>query len=137
MLNRRQHQNLRARRGSVYILLIGVSVLAATIAVAATIAGRIQSRTSDSAGDTNEARNNAQAAVDLGRLYMSQNNNWRSLKSNGTWWTGMRVGNGTMSLDVSNPIGALNRFDADPVILTGTGYRNSAVQRLRVSLAPG
>src|SRR5439155_10920023 len=61
----------------------------------------------------------------------------RTLKSNGTWWTGLRLGNGTMSLDVTNPSGALNRFDADPVILTATGYRNSAVQRLKVTLAPG
>src|SRR3954462_6155095 len=116
-------RNLNRRRGSVYILLIGMAMLASVIGISAALATRAQSRTLDASGDTVTARLYAQSAVDMGRLYISQNTTWRTLKTNGTWLSGVRFGNGTINLDVLNPNGALNRFDADPIILTGTGIR--------------
>src|SRR2546429_9691707 len=116
-----QRASTRQRKGSAYVLIIGVSMLAAAIAIAATLAGRSQARALDGSNNASEARTYAQAAVDLGRLYIAQDSNWRTNRSNGSWISNISIGSGTMSLDALNPNGAMNRFNADPILLTGTG----------------
>ena len=126
----------RRRRGSVYILIIGVTMLAAAMTIAASIAGRVQARLLDAANNASEARTYAQSAIDLGRLYIAQDSNWRTDRSNGTWFTGMSIGGGSMQLDVLNPSGTLNRFNADPILFTGTGTCGTSVQKIQVAIMP-
>ncbi len=124
------------RRGSVYVLIIGVSMLAATITIAATLAARSQARAIEGSNNAGEARAYAQAAVDMGRAYIAANSNWRTARANGNWFTGTAIGSGSMSLDVTNPAGTLNRFNADPVILTGTGTCGASIQTVQATLTP-
>src|SRR5256714_11923901 len=124
----RQRTYARQRKGSAYVLIIGVSMLAAAITIAATLAGRSQSRALDGTNNASEARTYAQAAVDLGRLYIAQDSNWRTNRSNGSWLSNVSIGSGTMSLDTLNPNGAMNRFDADPIVLTGSGTCGTSMQ---------
>jgi hypothetical protein len=128
--------NQRRRRGSVYIFIVGVTMLAAAITVAAALAGRVRARMLDGANSASDARSYAQSAIDLGRLYIAQDTNWRTDRSNGTWFTGMSIGSGSMQLDVLNPAGALNRFNADPIVFTGTGSCGTSVQRMQVAITP-
>lgn len=132
----RQRTNRRQRKGSAYVLIIGVSMLAAAITIAATLAGRSQARALDGSNNASDARAYAQAAVDLGRLYITQDSNWRTNRANGTWFSGMAIGSGSMSLEVVNPNGALNRFNADPILFAGTGYCGTSVQKIQVAITP-
>src|SRR4051812_45934562 len=84
--------SIRRRKGSVYVLIIGVSMLAATITIAASLAGRAQSRALDGANNAAEARLYAQAAIDLGRLYIKQDSSWRANRTNGRWINGLAIG---------------------------------------------
>jgi hypothetical protein len=111
-------------------------MLAATITVAACLAGRVQSRALNGINDLAEARSNAQAAIDLGRLYIAQDSYWRTDRANGTWFAGMAIGSGSMQLDVANPNGTLNHFNADPILMTGTGTCGTSVQKMQVSVTP-
>src|SRR5205814_887077 len=85
----------KRRRGSAYLLVVFVSMIVAVIATGAILAVRSQAQSADLLGDTSEARSYARSAVDLGRLWISQDANWRSNRSNGAWATSQPIGRGT------------------------------------------
>ncbi|MGH7136127.1 MAG: hypothetical protein ACREHD_10325, partial [Pirellulales bacterium] len=54
--------------------------------------------------------------------------------SNGAWFTNKSIGRGTFSLSVTNPNGALNHSNYDPVIFSATGACGKAIQYAQVTL---
>jgi hypothetical protein len=129
----RAKQNRRAR-GSVYVAILGLSMLVAVIGLGGVVLSRTQSRVADLQSDVQEARGYALAAIEIGRAMIAKDVNWRTTRTNGVWVNNQVLGNGRISLSVVNPAGVLNRAASDSVVLTATGTKGSAVQMVEVTL---
>jgi hypothetical protein len=141
---RRQHgQEARAtgrplrnpkRRGTIYVVALGVGLLVAVISLGALSAVRSFSRAWDRNNDMFEARTYALSATEVGRRLIAADPNWRTDYTNGAWVTNQPLGSGLFSLKVLNPNGALSNVDDDPVNLTGIGVKGLATQMITVTL---
>jgi hypothetical protein len=130
-------QNKRRRAGGVYIAVLGTSLIAALLGLAALMAQRIQNRILVAAADIRQAQLNSHAAAELALLTMKQNANWRTSNPNGNWFANRPMNGGSCSVDVVDPIDAnLANGDDDPVVVLGVGYAGQAEQRLEVTIDP-
>ncbi len=126
----------RRHRGTVYIAILGLSILVAVIGLGGIALSRAQARARDLQADIDEARGYAMDAVELARTLINADPNWRTDYANGNWFTNQSWGNGSFTLNVTDPAGALNNADTDPVTITGTGMKGQAAQRIQVTLVP-
>jgi len=125
----------RRRRGSTYVLVLGVSTLVVTMAAGAIAVARIQARRSRTMHDVAHACLYADAAVEMGRFLIKQDPDWRDHYSSGVWFKGISFASGAGSLEVIDPTdGNLANDELHPVVLTGTGTRRDAVRNTRVTL---
>ena len=123
------------RRGSTYVLVLGLSAIIMTMALGAMALARIQARQGRGTADVVHARLAAAAAADMARLIIKNDPDWRVHYSNGTWASGVPVGRGTAALEAIDPNdGDLADDDLDPLVLTGTGTRGVAAQKVQVTL---
>ncbi len=124
------------RRGTAYVAILGLCLVVVAIAFGAIAAVRIQARAADTMGDVAEARLYAQAAIEAGRVIIAKDSSWRNDESNGTWIAHQNIGSGYFALDGwnQNPALPLNNSDTDSVVLTGTGVKGRARQKLQVTL---
>jgi len=121
------------RRGSVYMIVLAISMLVTVIGIASLFAVRVQRRSAQIINDCAEARLYARSAVQLGLLHV-QDSNWRNTYSNGVWQSDISIGSGTCTVEGIDPDGVLNNSDMDPLVLIGTGQKGSARQKTQVSL---
>jgi hypothetical protein len=123
--------------GSVYLHVLGASLLVTIIGLAAVSAVRLQTRDTQRAGDCVEARTGAVSAVELGLLYVEQDPNWRTTWPNGAWLSDETLGDGTFTLEGTDPQdGDLTDSEFEPLILTGTGMSGIARHKAQVTLVP-
>ncbi len=133
----RRRSKTRCRRGGVYIIVLGSSMLIALLGMCALIGQRIENRLVASSADIRQAQLNAHTAVELAILAMKQDINWRSTYSNGNWFTSRGTGIGTCTANVVDPIdGNLASGADDPVLITGIGYSGAAEQRAQLIVDP-
>ncbi len=123
------------RRASVYLLVLGASMIMITIGVSALASVRIERATVNDTTDLSIARLHARSAIELGFLLIRSDTNWRANRTNGPWFTNQPIDTGTMSLSVTDPddgdlVATPNNF----VDLTGTGFSGPAKYQLRVTL---
>ena len=130
--------NRHQKRGSIYIAVLGASMLVVLIGITALAAMRVQNWASSSSNDFAEARLYARSAVEVGMFYIYSDPNWRTTRGNGAWATNKAVGKGTFSLQATDPIDndVANGYN-HPVILTGTGQKGQAVCKLQARLEVG
>ena len=122
------------RRGTIYVVALGVGLLVAVISLGALAAVRSFARAGDRTNDMTEARSYALSATEVGRRLIAADPNWRNDYTNGTWVANQPLGSGSFSLKIVNPNGVLNNVDDDPVNLTGIGIKGMATQMLTVTL---
>ncbi len=126
----------RPRRGSIYLVVLAAASIVATLAMGALLATRAQGRAANAFNDAAEARQYALSAVELGRLWIAQDVNWRTNRSCGVWASGQPIGSGTFTLEVSDPVdGNLSNRPHDPVVFKATGVKGQARQAVQVTLA--
>ena len=126
----------RLCRGSVYLIVLALSMMVTVIGLASLFATRVQRRSAQMTKDCAEARLCARSAVELGLLYV-QAPDWRNAWPNGTWLSNQPLGNGVFTLEGIDPDdGILNDSNADPLVLIGTGQKGLARQKMRVTLVP-
>ena len=124
------------RRGGAYVAVLALSMIVTAIAVGAIAIVRAQARGSDALSDAAEARLYALSAIELGRLWISQDSSWRANHPNGAWATNQPIGNGTFTLEGTDPVdGILANRPHDPLVLKATGTKGSATQIVQVTLA--
>ncbi len=131
--------NLRrtsARRGTIYVTVLSVATLVSLLGISAVTAARLRGRSSGSGGDVLDAQAYALAATELGRLWISQDPNWATNRTNGYWATQVALGKGTYSLNVYGTTAGGALTSNKPVILVGTGYQGTATQSVQVQLTP-
>lgn len=124
-----------ARRGSAYALVLAISMLVLVIGAGAIAAARVESRASEESGNIAGARGYALSGVEGARLWIAMDANWRTTFSNGVWATDRAIGDGSVTVEVVNPAGALDRSPADPVVVTATGKSGKARHKVQVTLA--
>ena len=123
--------------GSVYLHVLGASLLVTIIGLAAVSAVRLQTRATQRASDYAEARAYAVSAVELGLLYVEQDPNWRTTWPNGAWVSDQPLGTGRFTLEGVDPQdGNLTNSMYEPLILTGTGMKGIARHKAQVVLVP-
>jgi len=129
-----RHDRAR-RRGSIYIAVLGAAMIVLTLAVGGILAARTQARSADSLGDAAAARLAAQSALELARLWISQDPNWRSTRPNGTWASGLSLGGASISISAQDPIdNNLANRPHDPVVLSAVGQKGASTHRLSITL---
>jgi hypothetical protein len=126
--------NLR-RRGSVYLIVLALSMMVTIIGLASLFAVRVQRRSAQVTEDCGQARLCAQSAVELGLYYVSSDPDWRTTWSNGTWVQDKPLGSGSFTLEGIDPTdGDLENSDYNPLVLTGIGTKGIACHKTQVTL---
>lgn len=125
-----------ARRGSVYLIVLSVSMIVLVIGLSGLMVSRIEQRSASAVSDMTQARLLALAAVEIGMFIMEANPlNWREAFKAGVLPTDMPLGNGTLTLEAADPLdGDLANGAADPVLFTGIGIDGGARHKLQVTI---
>jgi hypothetical protein len=132
-----KYKTRNARRGGVYLAVLGTSLIVVLLALSALALQRIQNRMLTTSADIRQAQLNAEAAIELGLLAMKQDTNWRTTYTNGHWFTNRSLTLGTCSLDGTDPVDSdLADNTTDPVVLTGIGDSGTSEQRVQVTIDP-
>jgi hypothetical protein len=123
------------RRGSTYIVVLGVSMIVAALAYGALLVTRAKGRTTSELRDAAEARQIARDAVELAKVWIYQDANWRTTRPNGVWVTNMPVGGGFFTLEAADPTDAnIANLPHDPLVLKVTASKGNARHILQVTL---
>jgi Tfp pilus assembly protein PilX len=134
-MSRQQRSSPSDRRGSAYLIVLAAAMIVATLGLGALLAVRSQNRAARALMDAAEARQNAHSAIELGRLWISQDPKWRSNRPNGAWATNQPMGAGSYSLEVTDPLdGDLANRPHDPVVLKAIGVKGQARHIAQVTL---
>ena len=125
-----------ARRGSVYLLVLSVSMIVLVIGLSGLMVSRIEQRSASAVSDMTQARLHALAAVEMGLFLMEADPlTWRESFKVGVLPTDMPLGNGTLTLEVADPVdGDLTNNQADLVLFTGIGVEGGARHKLQVTI---
>ncbi len=126
-----------ARRGGLYALVLGVSMLVVTIGMGALLLADVESRTLLRETGVASSQYAARSAIEIGVLAIARRSDWRTTLPIGAWLPATALGDAQMSLRVADPTDASLADDpADPVILTGTGEAGSTRYILSLRLQP-
>lgn len=110
----------RTHHGGVYIAVLGVSLLVMTIGLGGLLAVRAQAGTADDLRNTLRAQAASTAAVELARLFIHSNANWRSILTSGTWSAATTFAGGQIRWRVTDTSDANLADDAsEPVTIEG------------------
>lgn len=125
-----------ARRGSSYILVLSVSMIIALIGLSGLIAARIDHKIATTTSDATEARFYALAAIEMGIFAIEADPlNWRSAFHGGALPVNMPIGNGTLTLQVVDPLdNDLLDNPTEPVLMTGIGAKGMARHKVQVTV---
>lgn len=125
-----------ARRGSVYLLVLGVSMIVLVIGLSGLMVSRIEQRSASAVSDMTQARLHALAAVEMGMFIMEADPlNWRETFNAGVLPTDMPLGNGAFTLQAVDPVdNNLTDIAGDPVLFTGIGIEGGARHKLQVTI---
>lgn len=110
------------RRGSVYVAVLGWSMLVMVIAMGGLLAVRVASRQLAEANNMAEAQACSRAALEQGRLAIQNDPSWRTNLTNNTWSAPISFAGGTLRWKVVDEAdGNLANNDLDSVRLYGEG----------------
>lgn len=125
------------QRGSVYVLVLGVSMIVAVIGLSAMMATRIQRRTFEGTNDASVASDYAQSAIDIAMLKIKQDVNWRATYIHDTWVADQTIGSGTFRWKLVDQVDTdLSNDDSHLAQLLAWGMKGNATQKVSVQLEP-
>lgn len=136
--NPMRNQKTCRRRGSMYVVVLGVSMTVAVIGITALVALRIELRTVETGKDFAQTRLYAQSAIEMGFFWIADDPNWRQNRpTKGVWRGNWPIGNGTFTLEAYDPEDDnLNTEPNNSIILIGTGMQGEARYKLQVTVVP-
>ncbi len=136
--NQMRNQVTSRRRGSIYVVVLGVSMTVAVIGIAALMALRIEHRTVETGRDFAQTRLYAQSAIEMGFFWIADDPNWRQNRpTKGVWVVDQPIGNGTFTLEAYDPEDDnLKTAPNNSIILIGSGMRGEARYKLQVTVVP-
>ncbi|MBU0719303.1 MAG: hypothetical protein KJ749_13725 [Planctomycetes bacterium] len=123
------------RRGSMYVMVLGCTMLVTVIGLSALALTRVERRTAEGTGSLIQARLYAMSAIEIGLHRIQNDVDWRTTYPNGVWETDQPIGTGTYTLMGTDSDGLpLDNDEMDPLVLTGIGIQGEAVYSLQVTL---
>jgi len=112
-------------------------MIVSVLGLSALMIQRIQRKADQQAAHVVEARLYADAALRIGMLRIENDPQWRFHFSNGVWEADVAIGDGTYTLEGTDPSdGDLSDNATDPLVLTGRGMKGTAVQKVQITLLP-
>lgn len=125
------------RRGSIYLAVLGVSIIVTALGVGGILAARVRGAADAATADSLQARQNAETGVNLLANYMAGNAGWRS-RAPGVWMNAVALTRGTYSVQVTDPAdGSLSNNPFDPILVRVTGAKGRARYVLEFNAKPG
>lgn len=125
------------RRGSIYIIVVGTSLLVSLLGLSALLQQHVNRRTFRSTFDTVQARNNAFTALRIGVLLTKNDPDWRYAYPNGVWEQDVILAKGTYTLLGEDPSDSdLADNATEPVVLTGIGMYGDVTHKTQITLIP-
>lgn len=123
------------RRGTIYLLTLATTLIAATLGAAAILAVRSQRRQTDFSADILQANANALSGLEIVLFRIANNSTWRTQLMNDTWSDAVTLRDGTYFFVGTDPDdGDLTDDDFDPVLITATGTCGTATQNVSARL---
>ena len=123
------------RRGTIYIITLGMSLIVAILATAGLLAVRAQRNRSELLKQMVQARLNAQSGLEIALLQIAETDTWRSDFLNGEPTVTMAAAGEISSFTVVDPVDdGLEDDPLDPVVITATGVSGPATQKIEVRL---
>ncbi len=124
-------------RGTVYVLVLMISMLVTVIGLTALASVRVQLRSAMLSGDVDDARLCAQSSLELAKQWIYADANWRTNRSSSAWATDVKIGAGSFNITAVDPVdGIISNSPLDPIVITVTGFKGTARQQLTCKLAP-
>ncbi len=125
-----------ARRGSVYLIVLSVSMIVLVIGLSGLMVSRIEQRSASAVSDMTQARLLALAAIEIGMFLIDANPlGWRESFAADVLPDDMPLGNGRFTIKVADPVdGNLTNNTVDPVLFTGIGIDGGARHKLQVTI---
>lgn len=121
------------RRGSIYVLVLSMSVLVCVIGLGALSWARAQMRIGNGQTDFSSARLCARAGLEMAMFRIQSDPQWRTTLSNGNWFTNVPLGRGAYSVSAVDPVtGDITVASNHPVVLTCTGTCGAATYQMQV-----
>lgn len=131
----------RLRRGTIYVVVMGVAATVSLIGMSGLMVARLQLRRAAEANAWTEAGDLALAGIELGIARISANATWRTTYTNNTETAPISMGSGTFTfklvdaaLGITGGDGNLNNNAYDPVRLHGIGRVGNTVRAYSVQL---
>ncbi len=125
------------RRGSVYVLVLVVSMIVTVIGLSAIMVLRIQRRSFEGHNDATVAKNYAQSAIDIAMLQIMLDTNWRQTYTHNTWVADQAIDRGTFKWKLVDAVDTdLNNNTIDPTNLVVWGMVGQTAQKVSVRLEP-
>ncbi|HBE68458.1 MAG TPA: hypothetical protein DDW52_09960 [Planctomycetaceae bacterium] len=130
--------NLHKRAGTVYIAVLGTSLIVAMLSLAVMHGVRINLRRASSVPDRERAQLLAEAAIEHAVATLQNESSWRSTYLSGVSYpTGsIAMNGGSFSWKLIDGDGNLNDDTSDCVALEGTGIYGRATHTAQVTLQP-
>jgi hypothetical protein len=126
----------KARRGTIYLVVLALVLLMTASGVAAIAVSRTRTRTVGQSNDTLRAEVLAESAVERALAYMNANANWRTTYTSGVETAQVSFGGGTVSFKLVDECdGALSGGNSDSVRIYGYGRAGKATQVVSVLAA--
>jgi Tfp pilus assembly protein PilX len=123
------------RRGSVYVIVMCMTMLVTVITLGATLAVRTQIRNSAAASDFAVARLCARAGLEIAMFTIQTDPTWRTDYGNGVWFNNIALGQGAYSASAADPItGDVTLASNHPVVLTCTGTKGAASYQMQTTV---
>lgn len=141
MATRTKRPPHRLRRGSIYVMVLGTTMIVAVLGLAALTIVRVQRIQNEGGSDMRNAQAYAKVALDMAWYRIENDPLWRKNFAAGTWATDQVVGDGFYRFTATDPTdGNLLDSMVDPVVIVGVGTSGNATQKLQMeirALQPG
>jgi hypothetical protein len=116
-------------------MVLGTTLVVATLSLSGLLLARSRLAATGAMYDAAEARDIAHSGIELACRWIAQDPNWRVNRSLGEWATDLPLGEGSVTIEVSEPIdGDLANRPYDAVRVRSTGRRDQARQIWEVTL---
>ena len=127
---RRRQPKARRRRGSLYVTVMGVTLIVGMIGVSILTVARLNRRAATAQHDAIEADLLATSAIDAAVAVLDSNENWRTDFLNDTEYPNpaTAMGNGSLTWKLVDEDGDLADDDADDVRVFGIGRVGQTVR---------
>jgi hypothetical protein len=123
------------RRGTAYLIVVGTTMIVGLASFGILQATRSRGRSSAESIDATVARQCAQDGVEAAKRWIRQDPNWRTNRVAGIWANNLPTGNGTVTIEVSDPVdGNMVKGQHDALLVKCTGKKGLARSILSVTL---